>query len=250
MLLQAETERLRSSLLSSVSHDLRTPLASIAGASSTLLESTKNSGSSGQRDLLQSIYDESHRLSRLVDNLLEMTKIEAAGLKVHKQWEVVEEIVGAALQRLDSALQGRTVTTHIPADLPMVEMDGLLIEQVLVNLLDNALKYSPEGSPLDIRVTHDSRCLSISLHDHGPGIRTGDEERIFEKFYRSGTPDKELQRRGSGLGLAICKAIVETHGGRIQAENRSNGGACFTFFLPATRKPPASEPAVEEAGLV
>ena len=246
VLLQAETERLRSSLLSSVSHDLRTPLASIAGASSTLLVSQVNGND--RRELLQSIYDESHRLSRLVDNLLEMTKIEAAGLQVHKQWEVVEEIVGAALHRLDAALAGRTVQLEIPAELPMVEMDGLLIEQVLVNLLDNALKYTPPGSPLEIHAAHDGRRLTLSIRDHGPGIPTGDERRIFEKFYRSGGDDAHARSRGSGLGLAICKAIVETHGGEIQAANHPAGGACFTLTLPASKLPPtANEPALAEA---
>lgn len=236
VLLQAETERLRSSLLSSVSHDLRTPLASIAGASSTLL-AAKTDGT--QRDLLQSIYDESHRLSRLVDNLLEMTKIEADGLKLRKQWEVVEEIIGAALQRLDPSLAGRAITTDLPADLPMVEIDGLLIEQVLVNLLDNALKYTPPSSPLEIRARHDGRRLTLTLRDHGPGIPPGDERRVFEKFYRcSSTSDNATQRRGSGLGLAICKAIVDTHGGEIRAENAPGGGALFTIALPAGTPPP------------
>jgi two-component system sensor histidine kinase KdpD len=248
VLLQAETERLRSSLLSSVSHDLRTPLASIAGASSTLLASKATDGKE-RLNLLQSIYDESHRLSRLVDNLLEMTKIEASGLRVHKQWEVVEEIVGAAFHRLDDALAGRTITTRLLPDLPMVEMDGLLIEQVLVNLLDNSLKYTPCDSAIEIAVTHDARQLTISVADRGPGIIPGDEERIFEKFYRGGSPDTHADRRGSGLGLAICKAIVETHGGEIRAVNRSDGGACFTFTLPANNRPPVTSemPPVEVA---
>lgn len=244
VLLQAETERLRSSLLSSVSHDLRTPLASIAGASSTLLASNGTKGRNfadiQSQELLQSIYDESHRLGRLVDNLLEMTKIEARGLEVHRQWEVVEEIVGAALHRLDSMLAGRAVKTNLAPDLPMVQMDGLLIEQVLVNLLDNSLKYTPAGSPIDITVTHDTKRLIVSLADRGPGISTGDEKRIFEKFYRGVSSPGRADRRGSGLGLAICKAIVETHGGEIHAENRAGGGACFTFTLPADSPPPVT----------
>jgi two-component system sensor histidine kinase KdpD len=246
VLFEAETERLRSSLLSSVSHDLRTPLASIAGASSTLLASKSEGEGTGsdKRELLQLIYDESHRLSRLVDNLLEMTKIEADGLKVHKQWEVVEEIIGAALQRLDTALAGRAVTTELPHGLPMVEMDGLLIEQVLVNLLDNALKYSPAGSPLEIHAHHDGRRLAIDVCDRGPGIPAGDERRIFEKFYRGS--HQHLQR-GSGLGLAICKAIVETHGGEIHAQNRAGGGACFTLTLPANTPPPAADRVAEQS---
>lgn len=234
VLLQAETERLRSSLLSSVSHDLRTPLASIAGASSTLLASNTDDGI--KNELLQTIYDESHRLSRLVDNLLEMTKIEADGLQLHKQWEIVEEIIGAALHRLDSALAGRIVTTEIPAELPLIEMDGLLIEQVLVNLIDNSLKYTPADTPIEIRVRLVDRQLVIAVSDRGPGIAAGDESRIFEKFYRSHA--QSPTQRGSGLGLAICKAIIETHGGKIHAENRPGGGAMFTLSLPATKLPP------------
>lgn len=252
VLLAAETERLRSSLLSSVSHDLRTPLASIAGASSTLLvsKSDREGMEREKRELLQLIYDESHRLSRLVDNLLEMTKIEADGLQVHKQWEVVEEIIGAALQRLDTALAGRTVTTELPPGLPMVEMDGLLIEQVLVNLLDNAIKYSPAETPIEIHAQHDGRRLMLVVCDRGMGISAGDERRIFEKFYRGASHTTHAQR-GSGLGLAICKAIVETHGGEIHVTNRQGGGACFTLTLPAASPPPLpGERAAEEAPVV
>jgi two-component system sensor histidine kinase KdpD len=236
--LRAQTERLRSSLLSSVSHDLRTPLASIAGASSALL--AVQSAGTQQQELLQSIYDESHRLSRLVDNLLEMTKIEADGLHLHKQWEVVEEIVGAALHRLDSTLVGREIRTQLPANLPMIEMDGLLIEQVLVNLLDNAIKYTPVNSPIEVNVAYHGEHLTIAVRDHGAGIPAGEEQRIFEKFYRGGVPQTRTAVRGSGLGLAICKAIVETHGGQIRAQNVPDGGASFEFSLPAARKPPSS----------
>jgi two-component system sensor histidine kinase KdpD len=236
--LRAQTERLRSSLLSSVSHDLRTPLASIAGASSALL--AVQSAGTQQRELLQSIYEESHRLSRLVDNLLEMTKIESDGLRLHKQWEVVEEIVGAALHRLDSNLVGREIRTELPADLPMIEMDGLLIEQVLVNLLDNAIKYTPVNSPIEVNVTYHGEHLTIAVRDHGAGIPAGEEQRIFEKFYRGGFSLPRTAVRGSGLGLAICKAIVETHGGQIRAQNVPDGGASFEVSLPAARKPPSS----------
>ncbi|WP_425616004.1 DUF4118 domain-containing protein [Anatilimnocola sp. NA78] len=250
VMLEAETERLRSSLLSSVSHDLRTPLSSIAGASSSLLQSTTAADAPVRQELLQSIFDEANRLNRLVDNLLEMTKIESAGLQVHKQWEVVEEIVGAALHRLDDALASRTVTVKIPPQLPLVEMDGLLIEQVLINLLDNALKYTPADSPLEIVVTSDARACTISVCDRGAGIRADDERRIFEKFYRGEAAESRSRGVGSGLGLAICKAIVETHGGQIRAENRAGGGACFVFSLPATHTPPSTTDAqpTESAG--
>lgn len=235
VMLQAETERLRSSLLSSVSHDLRTPLAAIAGASSSLLDS-EPPGHSTRRELLQSIYDESDRLSRLVDNLLDMTRIEAGGVSVHKQWCPLEEVIGSALHRLARPLGDRPVQTHVPADLPLVPLDEVLIEQVFINLLDNAHKYSPADQPIEISARSEPKQLVVEVSDHGPGLPPGEEQRVFEKFYRG--PGMARLGRGAGLGLAICRAIVEAHGGRVFAENRAGGGACFRFTLPLEGTPP------------
>jgi len=231
---RAETERLRNSLLSSVSHDLRTPLASITGAASTLLESGAKLDDRTRQDLLESLHEEAERLNRLVQNLLEMTRLESGALQLQREWHPLEEIVGAALGRFGKRLQDRPVTTKVPADLPLVPIDDVLIEQVLINLVDNALKYTPARSPIEISASSIEGAVLVEVADRGPGLPPGDEKRIFDKFYRSGTQAV----RGAGLGLAICAGIVEAHGGRIWAENRPGGGVTFRFSLPVKDTPP------------
>lgn len=238
VLVQAETERLRSSLLSSVSHDLRTPLAVITGASSSLLRSDESLAPETSRELCQTIYDDARRLSRLVDNLLDMTKIESRGVKINRQWNVIEEVVGSALNRMKSQLGGRQVVTHVPSELALASFDDVLIEQVLINLLENVVKYTPPGTPVEITARQEPEQIVIAVADRGPGLGPGEDERVFEKFYR-GSAAAADGRSGAGLGLAICKAIVAAHGGRIWAENRSGGGAQISFSLPLTEKPPA-----------
>ncbi len=237
--LQVEAERLRSTLLSSVSHDLRTPLAAITGAASSLLAEGERLDSATRRDLTQAILDESDRLSRLVHNLLDMTRLEAGRVELHPEWQPLEEVVGVALARLDRRLQDRPVTTRLPADLPLVPLDGMLIEQVFVNLLDNALKYTPAGSPIEIAAEAGSGAVTIAVADRGPGFVPGDEERVFEKFYRGRAKGAG---GGVGLGLAICRAIVEAHGGRMWAANWPGGGAAFRFTLPVPGTPPDIKP--------
>ena len=235
--LRAETERLRSALLTSVSHDLRTPLATITGAATTMLHAGPLDGDT-QRGLLESIREEAERLNRLVQNLLDMTRLEAGALRLRREWHPLEEVVGAALGRLDTRLGARRVLVHMPADLPLVHIDDVLIEQVLINLLDNALKYTPEASPLRIAATASGNGVTVEVADRGPGLPRGGEERIFEKFYRvdgAGIP-------GVGLGLAICRGIVEAHGGRIWAHTVPEGGAAFFFRLPLTDPPPVEAP--------
>ena len=237
---RAETERLRNSLLSSVSHDLRTPLAAITGAVSTLLESHALLDGETRRDLLETVRDEAEGLNRLVQNLLEMTRLEAGALAVQREWHPLEEIVGAALGRLARRLGDRPVVTTLPADLPMVQVDDVLLEQVLLNLVDNAVKYTPPGSPIEISASLTGDAVILSVADHGPGIAPGDESRIFERFYRGGSRGQSSDRRGVGLGLAICEGIVTAHGGRIWAENRSPGsGLVIRVSLPATGAVPA-----------
>ncbi len=230
---RAEAERLRNALLSSVSHDLRTPLATIMGSASSLLEDATHFHRGTWQDLLQSIVDESERLNRLVSNLLDMTRLEAGALTVKKDWLPLEEVVGAALARNEKRLRDRPVATHVPADLPLVKIDGVLIEQVLINLLDNVLKYTPPRSEIDISASPTDGAVLVEVADRGPGFAPGEEERVFDKFYRGQTDS-----RGVGLGLAICRAIVEAHGGKIWAENRPGGGAIFRFTLPAKDIPP------------
>ena len=237
--MEAETERLRSSLLSSVSHDLRTPLAAIAGASSALLEASSGQDEATRRELLQSICDESLRLSRLVENLLQMTRIESRGIEVKKQWEVLEEVVGSALRRLEAQLRQRKVEIEIPPEFPLVPMDGLLMEQVLVNLLENAVRYTPPEAAIKVTARSTSKECLVEVSDTGPGLAKGEEERIFEKFYRGVRSQQGGDnQRGAGLGLAICKAIVQAHGGSIRADNQPTGGARFEFSIPLEGQPP------------
>jgi two-component system, OmpR family, sensor histidine kinase KdpD len=231
---EAETERLRSSLLSSVSHDLRTPLAVIAGASSSLLAADAGLDLDTRRELCQTIFDDSQRLARLVDNLLDMTRIESGSMTVDKQLHVLEEIVGSVLHRLRGALAEHVVTTRLPADLPLVPLDDALIEQVLVNLLENARKYVPAGAAVEISAWAEDSHVTVEVADRGPGLAPGEEQHVFEKFYRGRT--SAAGRRGAGLGLAICRAIVAAHGGRIWAENRPEGGASFRFTVPLPGK--------------
>jgi two-component system sensor histidine kinase KdpD len=232
--LAAESEQIRNALLSSVSHDLRTPLSGIIGAASTLLEDSRRFDA-GERDLLATIQEEARRLNRLVTNLLEVTKLESGHLDLKREWQPMEESLGAALNRLDETLRGRSVNTHLPPDLPMVAIDGVLMEQVFINLIENALKYTPAGTPIEIAMTHEHDAIAVAIADRGPGIAPGDEEHIFDKFYRAGNRG---QQGGSGLGLTIARGVVTAHGGRIWAENAPDRGAVFRFTIPIVGSPP------------
>jgi two-component system sensor histidine kinase KdpD len=232
--MQIETEQLRNALLSSVSHDLRTPLAAITGAVSTLLENEQTLDPAARHELAEVAYEESERLNRLLGNLLEMTRLESGGIKVEKEWQLLEEVVGVTLDRLGNRLAGRAFTVNLPDNLPLIPMDSVSIEQVLVNLLENAIKYTPPGSPIELSAQLTTDEVIIEVADRGPGLAIGDEKRVFEKFYRA----QPSSAGGVGLGLTICKGIVEAHGGRIWAENRANGGTVFRFTLPLGGKPP------------
>ena len=229
--LRMETEQMRSSLLSAISHDLRTPLASITGASSTLRSQGDKLRREVRLELLDSISDEAERLSRLVTNVLDMTRFEAGVVELRRDLYPLEEIVGAALQRLERQVQGRPLLVSIPDGLPPIFADDVLIGQVVVNLVENALKYTPVETPLEIAAEPAGDAVTLEVRDRGPGLAAGDEERIFEKFYRAGSRGA----RGAGLGLAICRAILEVHGGSIAALNREGGGAIFRVRLPAVK---------------
>jgi two-component system, OmpR family, sensor histidine kinase KdpD len=237
--IRIETERLRNSLLSSVSHDLRTPLATITGAASTILENGSRLDAGTRQELLESVREEADRLNRLVQNLLEMTRLESGALQLRKEWHPLEEVIGAALSRLGKRLADRRVDTSVPPDLPLVPIDDVFIEQVLVNLLDNAIKYTPSASPIRIMATATDEAVTVEVADHGPGLPRGGEDKVFEKFYR-GLP---TGGRGAGLGLAICQGIVKAHGGHIWAQNLPEGGVAFLFTLPLAGTPPAPVPA-------
>ncbi|WP_435009566.1 DUF4118 domain-containing protein [Tundrisphaera lichenicola] len=237
-LIEAQTEQARNALLSSVSHDLRTPMAAIAGASGSLLLDGEIDEAT-RRQLLESIAEESNRLSRLLENILQMSKLEVTGSTTQKQWNILEEIVGSALGRCRRELQGHNVEVRMPPDLPLILVDGLLLEQVFVNILENDARYTPQGTKISIAAIPDGKWLVISVADDGPGLPPGAEERIFDKFYRgSASADSG---RGSGLGLAICRAVVGSHGGTIRASNRPGGGAEFLIRLPL----PDDSPRVE-----
>ncbi|MCE5303372.1 MAG: sensor histidine kinase KdpD [Planctomycetaceae bacterium] len=233
--IQAEAEQVRNTLLSGVSHDLKTPLAAIAGASSSLLEATSLNDET-RRQLLETVADEAARLNRLLENILQMSRLDAGAVKPNRQWHVLEEIVGSALHRTSRELQDRTVDVRLAADLPLLSVDGVLLEQILVNLLDNAARYTPPQTATTIAAVVDGKWLRLSVSDNGPGFPPGTEERIFEKFYRaSPKPDSG---RGSGLGLAICRAIAQIHGGNIVAANLPGGGAEFVLRLPLAKDAP------------
>ena len=237
---QADNERLRSAVLSSVSHDFRTPLATITGASSSLLDAGERIDAEEQRDLLQSIYDEADRLGRLVDNLLHMTRLESGQLEPKREWNIVEDIVGSSLTRLARQLAGREVATRIPDEMPMLRVDGVLIELVLSNLLDNAAKYSPPAAPIEVRANTEGGLVLMEVADRGTGLTAEEKTKVFEKFYR-GPHRRKDGSHGAGLGLAICAAIARLHGGRLDVVDRDGGGARFILSLPVEEQPPAIE---------
>jgi two-component system sensor histidine kinase KdpD len=227
-LLQA-TERLQNALLNSISHDLRTPLVTITGALSSLDDHTTTLSDESRRSLIESAREESDRLNRLVSNLLDMSRLESGALRVVREPADMQDLIGAALGQIEYRLGSRDARVEIPDDLPPVPLDYVLIVHALVNLLDNALKYSDEGSPLEIHARVESREIKIAVLDRGMGIPAGDLARVFDKFYRV---KRSEHISGTGLGLAISKGIVEAHGGRIWAENRPGGGAVISFVLP------------------
>ena len=236
-LLKAETETLRNTLLSSVSHDLRTPLAAITGAASTLLQKDVAFETSERQELLMTIYEEAEHLNHIIRNVLDMTRLEAGAITVKKEWQTFEEIVGAVLNRLAERLKERPLKTTLPEDLPLVSFDPLLIEQVLMNLLDNAIKYTPQGTPIELSASVKDGEIVVEVKDRGPGIPANEEEKIFDKFVRGSATGG-----GIGLGLTICRAIIAAHGGRIWAENRPGGGSIFRFTLPLGQPPPMPQP--------
>ncbi|MCQ8127205.1 ATP-binding protein [Methylomonas rivi] len=233
--IQIEAERLRNSLLSAISHDLRTPLSTIIGSASALADDKSNLQASDRLDLSRAIVDEAERMALLINNLLDMARLDAGKIDLNKQWYPVEEIIGSVLTRQHKYLQTRSVKVLMPSGIPMLYVDAVMIEQVLINLVENAIRYTPQNSGLEITVDISMQTARISVADHGKGIPEGLEEKLFEKFYQT---RNEAAQSGVGLGLAICRAIVEAHGGHISASNRREGGAIFEMVLPLDRTPP------------
>jgi two-component system sensor histidine kinase KdpD len=223
------TDKLQSALLNSISHDLRTPLVSITGALSSLMDAGLGLDEASRRNLIETAREEADRLNRLVGNLLDMTRLEAGAVRIHKDICDIDDLIGSALEQLTGRIGGHPVNIEVAAELPHCSLDFILISRVLVNVIDNALKYSPPEAPVDIRAQAANGYLEIAIADRGSGIPAEDLTRIFDKFYRVQRPDNVI---GTGLGLAISKGIVEAHGGFMAAENRPGGGAIITLALP------------------
>ncbi|MDD5755648.1 MAG: DUF4118 domain-containing protein [bacterium] len=226
-----QTEKLQSALLHSISHDLKTPLVSIKGALTTLMGSSANLAAIAKEELLDTAYEESERLNRLVENLLDMTKMEAGALRITKKPCDLRDIVGASLDQLKEKIGKRSIKIDIPRDLPEITVDFSFMMKVFNNLIDNALRYSPPDSLLTIKARENQEQIIIEVIDQGFGIPEADLRRIFDKFYRA---EKPQQITGTGLGLSICKGIIEAHGGEIIASNNQGSGATFVIQLPRT----------------
>jgi two-component system sensor histidine kinase KdpD len=231
--LVAETERLRSAMLTSLSHDLRTPLASIVGAASSLITSRQSLTEAARDDLIATIHQEAGRLHRFISNLLDMTRLESGAIAPNLELVDLSDVTGTALRRAEEILALHCVKADIPADLPLVRLDPVLFEQVIFNLLDNAAKYSPPHSCILLRAREDDGLVRMEIADEGHGIPPGESERIFEKFHRAAAGDR--QRAGTGLGLAICRGFLQAMRSNIAAANRTDRpGAIFTLTLPAS----------------
>ncbi len=229
------TERLRSSILSALSHDLRTPLTALVGLADSLFL-IKPALPANALESAQALHEQAARLAGLVGNLLDMARLNAGEVTLRREWQPLEEVIGASIKLLGSALAAHTVRVDLPRDLPLLEFDAVLIERVFCNLLENAAKYAPAGSSIELVAGQAGDSIEISVADRGPGFPERDD--LFKMFVRG---EAESGKPGTGLGLAICRAIVEAHGGHIWADNRPDGGACVSFTLPRGNPPVVEE---------
>jgi two-component system sensor histidine kinase KdpD len=228
-----EKERLRAALLAALSHDLRTPLVSILGAASSLVAYGGALGAGPRRELAETIQDEAERLNRFVQNLLDMTRLGAGALVPRTDWVDLADIVAGAVERARPLLAGRPVQLALAPDLPLLRLDAVLMQQVLFNLLDNAVKYAPEG-PVRVCAAREGERVRVAVEDQGPGIAEADRERVFDMFSRAAAGDH--RPAGTGLGLTICRGIVEAHGGTLVAEAGPGGrGAALVMRLPVAQ---------------
>lgn len=228
-IIQRQTEKLHSALLSSISHDLKTPLVSITGALTALLDEKSNLDTQHIRELLETARGESDRLNRIVNNLLDMTKMESEVLRISKKPCDLRDLIGACLEQLKDKIGSRDIKIDIPKDFPEIAVDFPFMLKAFFNVIDNALKYSSDGSPLEIRATFVQRKVQVKIRDYGMGIPREDLKRIFEKFYRA---ERSQDVLGTGLGLCISKGIIEAHGGTISVESTPGKGSTFTVELP------------------
>jgi len=232
--LEAETSRIRAALFSSVTHDLRTPLASITASASSLLEEGVPFSEGQRQELLRTILEESERLNRLVANLMDLSRMKSGALLPQPEPVPIEDLVTSVVRRLHPALAGRTVRTRLREDIPPVAMDVVQMDQVLTNLLENAVRYSAPGSEIAVSASRWQDMVEVRVSDRGPGIAPTDRDLVFEEFYRR---DVEGRRGGTGLGLAIARAVVAAHGGSIWIEDTPGGGATVGFRLPFHPQP-------------
>ena len=238
--LKIVSERLRSSILSALSHDLRTPLTALVGLADSLFL-VKPALPASALDTAQALHEQADRLAGLVGNLLDMARLNAGQIKLRREWQPLEEVIGASIKLIEGALAAHPVKVTLPPGLPLLEFDAVLLERVFCNLLENAAKYSPPGSGIDIVAEAADEHVEVRVCDRGPGFPAADNDRLFDMFVRG---DGSSGKPGTGLGLAICRAIVEAHGGTIAAANRPDGGACVRFTLPR-----GTPPVVEEENL-
>ena len=232
--IEAETERIRSAVLSSVSHDLRSPLAVIGSAASALVEHGPRLGETARTEMSRIINDEAGRLNDLLKSLLDVTRLQSGGLNLRREWESLEEVVGSVLRRVEERTKGRRLRTTIPGDLPLLQLDAILVEQALLNLVDNAFKHGLSEQAVDIDVATRGDEVIVSVIDHGKGVGEDEVTKIFDKFYRS----DEAAGGGLGLGLTIARGIIQVHGGRIWAQHTPGGGLTVRFTLPLSPTPP------------
>ncbi|MCB2427451.1 ATP-binding protein [Methylophaga pinxianii] len=232
----AETEKLRATLLSSVSHDLRTPLSSIMGASSSLREYARQLSATDQQLLLQTIEDEAHRLDRHIQNLLDMTRLSQGKLNLNKEWIDIEDLIHGALHRLGNQLDRIEFTLQFPDDMPLLYVQGMLIEQAIFNVLDNAIQHHSAKPVIHISVQHNPEWVTINIVDNGPGIAPAEKEKIFDMFYSLTQGDRHRHNTtGTGMGLAICRGMIEAHGGKVRALDNPDGqGTMIQITLPNT----------------
>ncbi len=234
---QMESEKLRNSLLSAISHDLRTPLAALVGLADTL-KLTNPAAKDDEKEIIDAIRHSAMRMNDLVNNLLDMARLESGTVQLNRQWQPLEEVIGSALSSCAALLEERPINIHLDENLPLLNIDAVLIERVLVNILENASKYTPPDSSIEINGFLQNENVIVTIDDHGPGLPAGRENAIFEKFERG---NKENATPGVGLGLAISRAIMKAHGGFIHGETRYNGGARFTLSLPFSAPPLISD---------
>lgn len=241
----SETEQLRSALLSSVSHDLRTPLASIIGSTSSLLEYFDNINEADRKELMRTVLSEAERLNRYIQNLLDMTRLGGGKITLKRDWVDISDIISSAVERLGTTLAPFKIDISVPVEIPLLYVHGVLIEQALVNVLDNAASFSPTDGIIAIQVSHGGRSVIIDVCDQGPGIPSEERENVFDMFYTIREADRK--HTGTGLGLAICRGLVETHGGNVVAlPGKDHRGTCIHIKLPVTE--PTTKEVIDDAG--